>query len=112
MLENRKDNRYKTLAHARIPHVLEGETLLKNISITGCCVESSAYAEIKPETMYEMEIEPERASKIGNFQLSVELKWVRPAGDTGEVGFIVVASPQGKQFQNYVDYLAYRGSQD
>ena len=111
MLENRRDKRYRTLARARIFHVLEGENLLKDISITGCCVESTTYADIKPNTRYEMEIEPESAAQIGNFQLTVESKWVRPAGYTGEVGFIVVASPKGRQFQRYVDYLAYRSAQ-
>jgi hypothetical protein len=111
VLENRKHTRYKTMAQARIPHVLEGENLLKDISITGCCVESTAYADIKPETRYELEIEPEKDSRIKIFQLSVEAKWVKSSGYTGEIGFMVIASPKGRQFQRYVDYLAFRSSQ-
>ncbi|HCC37468.1 MAG TPA: PilZ domain-containing protein [Treponema sp.] len=111
MLDNRKNKRYRTLAQVRIPHILEGENLLKDISITGCRVESTAYADIKQGTQYQMEIEPESSSKIGNFFLSVEVKWVRSTGYTGEVGFSVIASPKGKHFQRYVDYLAYRSSQ-
>jgi hypothetical protein len=110
MLEKRKSIRYKTMARARIPHVLEGDNLLKDISITGCCVESTAYAEIKPESRYEIEIEPEKNSRIKNFQLSVEARWVKSSGYTGEIGFMVIASPKGRQFQRYVDYLAFRSS--
>ena len=108
VFENRENKRYRTLAHARIPHVLGEETLLKDISITGCCVESTAYSDIKPETQYEIEIQPEAASKIGKFHLSVEVKWIKSTGYAGEVGFRIVASPKGRQFQRYVDYLAYR----
>jgi len=110
MLENRKAPRYKTLAHARIPNILEGNNPLKDLSITGCCVESNAYAEIKPETVYQMEIMPEHIARIDNFVLEVESKWVHPLDNSGEVGFSVIASPKGKQFQHYVDYLAYRSS--
>ena len=110
MLELRKNPRYSTLAHVRIPGVLEGENLLKDLSITGCCLESTAVAEIQPNTQYQIEIMPERISHIGNFTLIVERKWLRNDGYSTEVGFLIVASPKGKEFQRYVDYLAYRNS--
>ena len=110
MLELRKNPRYKTLALARIPGVLEGENLLKDLSITGCCVESTVAAEIPPNTQFQIEIMPERVSHIGNFNLMVEQKWLRNDGYTTEMGFLIVASPKGKEFQRYVDYLAYRNS--
>jgi hypothetical protein len=112
MLENRKNPRYRTLARARIAGVLEGDNLLKDLSITGCCVECTIYADIQPGGRYQMEIEPESVAQIGNFELSVENKWVRSGGYSTEVGFGVVASPKNaKQFQRYVDYLTYRSSQ-
>lgn len=110
MLELRKNPRYRTLAHARIPGVLEGEILLKDISITGCCLESTITAEIPINTQYEIEIMPEKISHIRNFYLIVERKWLRNDDYTTEMGFLIVASPKGKQFQRYVDYLAYRNS--
>ena len=110
MLENRRSPRYRTLARAKISGILEGENLLKDISITGCCVESTVHAEIQTETQYQLEIEPEGASGIGNFQLEVERKWIRNDGYATEIGFGITASPKGKQFQRYVDYLAYRSS--
>ena len=112
MLENRKNPRYRTLARARIAGVLEGDNLLKDLSITGCCVECTIYADIKPGSRYQMEIEPESAASIGGFEISVEIIWIRSGGYSTEVGFGVVASPKNaKQFQRYVDYLAYRAAQ-
>jgi hypothetical protein len=111
MVDNRKNRRYRTLAHVRIPGILEGENLLKDLSITGCCVECTSWADIKPETTYQIEIFPESASRIGNFELTVQSKWIRLGGYAGEVGFVITASPRGKLFQRYVDYLGYRSSQ-
>jgi hypothetical protein len=110
MQENRKNRRYRTLAHARIPGVLEGETILKDMSITGCCVECTARSDLKPGVRYRMEIVPEDASRIGKFEVSVESRWVRAGSYASEVGFSIVASPRGKCFQRYVDYLDWRHS--
>ena len=111
MPDNRKSPRYRTLARARIPGLLEGENLLKDLSITGCCVECTAHADIQPGKHYQLEIVPEAGSRIGNFQLLVERIWMRSGGYSSDVGFSIVASPKGKQFQRYVDYLTYRSSQ-
>jgi hypothetical protein len=110
MLDNRKNHRYRTLARVRIPGILEGENLLKDLSITGCCVECTSWGDIKPESPYQIEIFPESASQIGSFELTVQSKWIRQGGYSGEIGFAIVASPKGKLFQRYVDYLEYRSS--
>jgi hypothetical protein len=110
MLENRKNNRYRTLARVKIPGILGGESLLKDLSVTGCCVESTSYADIKPNTRYKLEIIPESVAKIGGFELSVESIWIRSGGYSCEIGFSILESPKGKLFQRYVDYLAWRSS--
>jgi hypothetical protein len=110
MQENRKNRRYQTFARVRIPGVLEGETLLKDLSVTGCCVECTAQSDIKPGVRYRMEILPENVSKIGKFEILVESRWVRGGSYSSEVGFNIVASPKGKLFQRYVDYLDWRHS--
>jgi len=112
MLENRKHPRYKTKALARIADILEGENLVKDISITGCCVESPAFAEIMPSMIYQLEIIPEKNSKINNFVMEVEVKWLRSSGKGSAIGFGILSSPKGEEFQRYVDYLAYRSSLD
>jgi hypothetical protein len=110
MLENRKHPRYRTLARVHIPGILEGDSLLKDLSVTGCRVECTAFTDIMPNTQYQLEIEPESASNVDNFVLAVETKWIRTGDYSGEVGFSIVASPKGKLFQRYVDYLSYRSS--
>jgi len=106
--DKRKNPRFKTMAHVCISGVTEDECLLKDISITGCCVECAAAAYIQLNTRYQLEIKPEGIAHIGSFQIETESKWVRNSSNATEVGLSIVASPKGKQFQHYVDYLAYR----
>ena len=110
MLENRKSPRYRAFAHVRIPGVLEGENVLKDLSVTGCCVECTVISDLQPGIQYIIEIEPEKVSQIGRFELTVERKWVHSGDYSSEIGFSVTASPKGRQFQRYVDYLSYRSS--
>jgi hypothetical protein len=110
MAENRKTLRYQTLARARIEGAAEGETLLKDLSITGCCVECTMYVDVKPNVQYRINVMPESAANIGEFELLVESKWVRTGGYSCEIGFSILASPKGRLFQRYVDYLSWRSS--
>jgi hypothetical protein len=97
------------MAHTEISGVLEGECLLKNISITGCCVEcTGGAADLHQNAQYQMKVKPEKEARIGSFELQVECKWIRKNGSSAELGFCIIASPKGREFQNYVDYLAYR----
>jgi hypothetical protein len=66
--------------------------------------------EAEPETRYAITILPEAASHIGGFELTVVLRWTRPDHNACELGFFIVESPKGKQFQRYVDYLSYYSS--
>jgi hypothetical protein len=108
--DKRKSFRYQTLARARIDGAPEGETLLKDISITGCCVECTVYPDIKTNAQYRIEVLPETAAEIGNFELITKSVWIRPGGYSCEIGFSILESPRGKSFQRYVDYLAWRTS--
>jgi hypothetical protein len=110
MLDKRENYRYRTLARARIPGVLEGENLLRDLSVTGCCVESTVHADLNPEAQYQIEIIPESEAHIGSFELTVQSKWTRSGGYASELGFAIIASPKGRLFQRYVDYLEYRAS--
>jgi hypothetical protein len=110
MQDGRGKPRYRTLAHAYISGVPEGECLLKDLSITGCCIEYNGAADIQVNTRYQLEIKPEKMSNISNFRLEVESRWVRNHSYSTEAGMCIIASPKGKQFQRYVDYLVYRHS--
>ena len=96
------------MGKARIAGVLEGDVLLKNLSITGCCLECTAYYDnIKPHEIYKIEVEPESISNLDGFDLEAECRWIRNGDYYCEFGFQVTASPRGKGFQSYVDYLTY-----
>jgi len=113
MRENRIDPRFKTIGRARIADILEGDVLLKNLSITGCCLECppSYYNEkIKTFEKYTIDIKPEKIASIAEFHIEVECRWIRKRDSLCEIGFQVVASPKGRGFQNYVDYLTYHSS--
>jgi hypothetical protein len=108
MMEKRTQIRYTTQARARITAAFDGDVLLKDISVTGCGIESTIFMDIKINARYKMEILPEEASKIGPFEILVEVLWIRMSGYFFEAGFTIVESPTGKHFQRYVDYLSWR----
>ncbi|MDR0997777.1 MAG: PilZ domain-containing protein, partial [Treponema sp.] len=100
--------RYRGFARVRFSGQLGEESLLKDISITGCRVECTSLMNLKPDIQYTMEMIPEAAAKIGRFDLEVKSIWIRPGDYSSDVGFSIIASPKGKLFQRYVDYLAWR----
>jgi len=111
MGENRASPRYATKCQAHIDDVLEGDVVLKNLSITGCCLEcSDNFDNLKPHNKYKIDIEPEKASKVDEFELEVECRWIRKKHHICEIGFQIVGSPKGKGFQHYVDYLTYHST--
>jgi hypothetical protein len=110
MFQERKNIRYHTLAKARINGVFEGDAILKDLSITGCCIECTMHVDIMPNVQYKLEIIPEKIAKIGEFDLTVECRWKISGEYSCEIGFSVIASPKGKLFERYVDYLAWRSS--
>jgi hypothetical protein len=110
MFENRKSVRYPTIARAVISEIVDGEALLKDLSITGCRVEYTMFVDVKPNVPYKVQILPDSAARIDPFDLSVESRWVRADGYSCEIGFAITASPKGRDFQRYVDYLAWRST--
>ena len=110
MSEQRKHTRYEAFAKVQIEGISDGEALLKDISITGCRVELPAYASIEPNTHYKLKVIPESEAGIETFFLDAEPKWIGSGVNSSEIGFSIVKSPKGKQFQRYVDYLSWRYS--
>jgi hypothetical protein len=110
MFEKRKSARYPALARALITDIFDGEALLKDLSITGCCVEYTMFVEVRPDTQYTLKVIPDSLAQITPFELQVESRWVRSGGYSCEIGFAIVVSPKGRDFQRYVDYLAWRAT--
>ena len=114
MVEKRKNFRYKTLAKARIEGISEKESILRDLSITGCLIECQNNDGIECNKQYNLEIIPESDADVGKFPLAAEVKWTsaEDASPGGcEIGFRITYSPKGKLFKRYVDYLAWRYSQ-
>jgi hypothetical protein len=106
--DSRRHARYRAAARVKFPDHVGEESLLKDISVTGCCVECTSLMNLKPNIHYTLEMIPESAAQIGKFSLEVKSVWIRPGNYSSDVGFSIVASPKGKLFQRYVDYLAWR----
>jgi hypothetical protein len=106
--ENRSHIRYRSFARVKFHGQIGKENLLKNISILGCCVECTSLADIHLDAPYVLEVMPEAAAGIGHFTLEVKAVWIQPSGYSGDVGFVITASPKGKLFQRYVDYLSWQ----
>jgi hypothetical protein len=105
---HRSHVRYRTFARVKFQGQVGKENLLKNISVLGCCVECTSLADMRIDSQYVLEVIPETASGIGYFDLEVKAVWIQATGYSGDVGFTITASPKGKLFQRYVDYLSWR----
>ncbi len=108
MSESRRNRRYSTLARAKVCDIHEGDALLRDLSVTGCCLEFTAAVALTAGTRCKIIVSPESAAAIETFYLEAESCWSRMLYDSFEIGFSIIASPKGKSFQRYVDYLSWR----
>ena len=107
-IENRKSRRYPSIARAKIPGLFTGDALLKDISVTGCCIECTMQVEVDPDSEYTITIHPEKEAGVRSFNLIVECKWCHSGACSCCIGFAIKQSPKKKDFLKYVDYLAWR----
>ena len=107
MLIKRDNERYTSQARVRMPGILEGDALLKDFSVSGCCIESTIRIDVALNKTYNIEIIPEKASNVKKFVISAEVRWIRTVDYTFYVGFFIAVSPKGKLFQHFVDYVDY-----
>jgi hypothetical protein len=110
VFDKRKNRRYPSIARAQSPKIFSGDALLKDLSITGCCIECTMRPEISAGGKYKINIFPEENSGIGSFELVVECKWIHTVDYSCDIGFDIMESPKGKTFQRYVDYLSWRSA--
>jgi hypothetical protein len=109
MQEKRQSTRYVSGVGAKAGIDGITECGLRDLSITGCCLESERKVSLELNHQYAVTIKPEAESNIGQFVLLTESRWMKPKDGGGfEIGFMVLEAPSGKLFQNYVDYLAWR----
>jgi len=107
MQERRKELRSHSTGRAYVDCIPEGDIFLKNLSITGCCLECTSNAvNMKPDEVYQITVSPEGEAKISNFFIHAKCRWIHKTDSSCEIGFQITISPKGKDFQKYVDYLS------
>jgi hypothetical protein len=121
MKEKRKNIRYPASAQIRMSEAQSIKLFLKDICINGCAITNSSGGPdpitIVPETAgaypatnqeYSMLIFPETESGVAPFELTVELYWFHIQNGVYEAGGFISGCPEGKKFQLFADYLAWR----
>ena len=111
MNELRRCPRYPSFARARVAGFHEGDALLRDLSITGCRLEFSAAIAFSLQQRCRITVMPEDRASVEAFDLEASALWSRADYDTFEIGFTIEASPKGKSFERYVDYLAWKAGQ-
>lgn len=107
MDERRCSARLDSSGKAKITAVPDCKFLVKNLSITGCCIEGTPCTDkIKLNEHYDVKIIPDHTFHVHDFELRVECKWIWIKGSSAEYGFEISSFPKGKEFQNYVNFLS------
>jgi hypothetical protein len=98
--------RYDSLALVRV-NGFEGEALLKNISVTGFCMQSKTYANLTPGNKYIIRLFPEDSAGLEAIESEVEVRWVRSEVSKFEVGLLVTKynGAGAKNMEKYIDHL-------
>jgi hypothetical protein len=129
MKEKRNNIRYPASAQIQISENKNIMLFLKDISITGCSITNS-FDGLEPVIMdgleadaldsaadggfpeadreYKILIFPETESGIVSFELVVELCWSRIQDKFYDAGGLISGYPEGKQYQLFANYLAWR----
>jgi hypothetical protein len=103
----RKDPRYVSDGQVFIAEVLDTKAVIKNLSVSGLCVESNDFLSVVPNSKYTVDFVPEKESNIEPFKLDIESKWVRTKKEHSESGFIIVIPPGTGTEDMLKQYLAF-----
>jgi hypothetical protein len=106
----RKNQRWAALAEATIEGAFSGRALVKDLSVTGCRLESAVPMHINTGEVYMIVVYPEASANIAEFELKAQVQWIESGSAGCEAGFSIKVSPKGAFFNRYIDYLDYRAS--
>jgi hypothetical protein len=87
----------------------EGEGLVKNISASGCCLESVTYAAITPNQTYQARISPGPEINLDPFTLRLTVSWTKSSEMAFEAGFALEKDEKDPRLERYVEQLQTRG---
>ena len=111
MGEKRKHVRYATPALVRTE---DGQSYtLKDISVGGCCLRCifDHPVTLRLAREYRVTLTPESEAQAEPFVMTIEPCWIHDGGGCHEIGCFIAGFPEGKQYQSFADYLAWRISQ-
>jgi hypothetical protein len=106
----RNSARYSSLATIAINGGLKVSGMVKDISITGCRAEFEKCLDLDRTESYVVRIFPERESGIGAFGLHCRVAWMNTARNGCAIGFFLEKSSNLREFQSYLDFIAYAHS--
>ncbi|MDR1373617.1 MAG: PilZ domain-containing protein [Treponema sp.] len=110
MNEKRKHIRYAAPASV---HAEDGQIyLLKDISIGGCCLRCPPDCSVNLNLAQDCRITlmPEPEAQAEPFDMTVDPCWIQNDDGFREIGCFIAGFPEGKQYQSFANYLAWRTS--
>ena len=110
MFQKRKVPRYALTADASIEG-FEGEGVLENICVSGCCLQSATYVSLIPDEVYKVTILPGPGETIKPFTSQLKVSWTKSSEMLFQAGFSLDSGQSSHQLEQYVDILKSRGVQ-
>ena len=107
-IPGRKEKRYPANAQVQME---ESALLLKDVSLSGGCIQSDDFMEVIPNGNYTIMIIPEEESQLETFTVDIVSRWVRMKRTGSESGFIMIIPPGNMIVEHYIEYLKSK-SQD
>ena len=86
LYQKRKVPRYSLKAGITIDG-FEGEGMLENICVTGCCMESSTYVSLMPDEVYQVTIKPVQGEDFKPFSHKLKVSWTKSSETLFQAGF-------------------------
>jgi hypothetical protein len=110
MGEQRKHIRYAAPAAVRME---DGQMYsLKDISAGGCCLKCPLDYPLTVRVAQDCRIvlTPEPEAQVEPFSMILEPCWIQDNGGFREIGCFITGFPEGKRYQCFANYLAWRAS--
>ena len=86
------------------------EASLRDLSLGGLSIKTDGFIDIEPNSSYVIAVIPEEETKLKEFKLEIESRWVKINKSQMESGFSVMVPFNKTEFEDYLEYLAMRGN--
>lgn len=112
MNEKRTETRYDDIGKVVISELCALSGILDDISLSGCKVHFPCIIPVDMEAEYKVNITLTRTPDQAPLQLLCKPKWVQDFGETTQIGFINLYSPDEIRLKEYIKYLASMSQDD